>query len=353
MTRIIISTAILCVAGTIGGWIASILHLPMPWMLGSLTVATLIAMVFPSRLGSDYKFPNDFRQIFIAVIGMTIGFQVHWDLIQQIPHLIASLIGITLFVPIAYFVNFQIFKRIGGYDDATAFFSGAPGGLMEAIAMGEDSGANIGLLTLQQFLRIIIVIAIIPFGISLWVGAPVGSAAGLASQMPLSEWSVVPTLISLAIMGFVGNRVALRFRLPAGHLLGPLIAAAALNLTELVELAVPVWALVLAQVVIGASLGARFLGMSIKLVLRSLWLGAISVAAMLAIGGLFSLLLIRLTSLQFDALLIAFAPGGVTEMSLIAVSLAVSPAIVTVHHLYRILLTVAMMAWMKRRILAH
>ena len=47
----------------------------------------------------------------------------------------------------------------------------------------------------------------------------------------------------------------------------------------------------------------------------------------------------------FDVLLICFSPGGVTEMSMIALSLAANPAYVTLHHIYRIFLTVILMGF--------
>jgi uncharacterized membrane protein AbrB (regulator of aidB expression) len=39
-------------------------------------------------------------------------------------------------------------------------------------------------------------------------------------------------------------------------------------------------------------------------------------------------------------MLISFAPGGVTEMALVALSLQANPALVTLHHVWRILVTV-------------
>lgn len=46
------------------------------------------------------------------------------------------------------------------------------------------------------------------------------------------------------------------------------------------------------------------------------------------------------TPVSFAALLISFAPGGVTETSLIALSLGIAPVLVTTHHLFRIFFTV-------------
>ncbi|HKK85326.1 MAG TPA: AbrB family transcriptional regulator, partial [Roseovarius sp.] len=51
-------------------------------------------------------------------------------------------------------------------------------------------------------------------------------------------------------------------------------------------------------------------------------------------------------------MLISFAPGGVTEMALVALSLQANPALVTLHHIWRILITVLGLSltrrWLRR-----
>jgi uncharacterized membrane protein AbrB (regulator of aidB expression) len=66
------------------------------------------------------------------------------------------------------------------------------------------------------------------------------------------------------------------------------------------------------------------------------------VGTVLGLGMLMATLLAPHVSMSFDALLISFAPGGITEMSLIALSLGISPVLVAAHHLFRIVLTVTM-----------
>ena len=61
---------------------------------------------------------------------------------------------------------------------------------------------------------------------------------------------------------------------------------------------------------------------------------------MLFIALAICLILSAFQPLPFDVLLISFAPGGLIEMSLIALSLNANPALVSLHHMYRILLTV-------------
>ncbi|MWD28876.1 AbrB family transcriptional regulator [Aquicoccus sp. SCR17] len=351
MTPANILTALwLTLVGAGGGALAAMAHMPMPWLTGSMATATLIVRIFPRALPEGFVFPQGIRMCFIAIIGMTIGQQVHPDLFPQVPRLAASLLAVTLFVPLTQGVNYLIFRRLGGYDPATAFFSGSPGGLMESMTMGEQAGADIQVLTLQQFLRIIVVLTVIPFGMSLWHGTPVGSAAGLAGQLPVSGLPLPATLAVLAAAGALGLALGHKLHMPASQLVGPMLIAALLNFMPIPQIATPAWGVLVAQLVIGVSLGCRFYGISGRMIGRGIGLSALSVGSMLIIGALLSMLLIAPTGLGFEVLWISFAPGGVTEMSLIAISLAANPAVVSLHHIYRILLTVVLMSSLFKRI---
>ena len=72
---------------------------------------------------------------------------------------------------------------------------------------------------------------------------------------------------------------------------------------------------------------------------------------MLLLGLVAALVLQRLTGTGFDVLFISYAPGGVTEMALVALSLQANPALVSLHHVVRILLTVLEMGLLGRWLL--
>ena len=61
---------------------------------------------------------------------------------------------------------------------------------------------------------------------------------------------------------------------------------------------------------------------------------------MLVVAAGFAWFLVPIAGEDFDTMLISFAPGGVTEMALVALSLQANPAFVTLHHILRILITV-------------
>lgn len=351
LTRASILTTILVLAtGTLGGFLASLTIMPLPYMLGSLIASAALAAMFGARFPEGYVFPQKIRLIFLAVIGVMIGGQVTPDLAALVPAMLVSFAGLTVFVGLAHAGNYAIFRHIGGYDQPTAFYSGTPGGLMESIAMGEEAGANIAILTMQQFLRIILVISLLPIGLSFWLGAPVGSAGGMTLASAEIDLRLLPVVVAVGALGLGAGKW---LRLPAGQLTGPLFVAAVVSLSGILPLDMPQWLINEAQIVIGASLGMRFGGLKGRAVLRGLGLGLVSVAFMLCLAVPLVLLVQQITGGAFDTLFISFAPGGVTEMALIALSLQANPAIVTAHHIYRIILTVIEMSvidrWQRRR----
>ena len=348
--RMIATTALLLVAGGVGGLLAQWAHLPMPFMLGSIATSGAAVALLHDRAMTDYAFPLKFRTFFIGLIGVMIGTQVTPEILGLVPELPATLGALAVFVVLANGGNYLIFRRIGGLDTRTAYYAGAPGGLMESLVLGERAGADLRVLTAQQFLRIIIVITILPSALSIWLGHPVGSAGGLA---PTSKGPVgFETLLLIAGAAAVGLLAATYPRLPAGQITGPMLLSAAVTLSGSVDLHLPFWLIAMAQVVVGTSLGLRFGGISAAMLRRSVGLSLLSVLWMLALGGVFAVALSAITGIPFLHLMISFSPGGVTEMSVVALSLAANPALVSLHHVVRILLTVGLMVLVDRRMRA-
>jgi hypothetical protein len=344
MPHVLTTLALLALSG-LWGLGAQAAGMPLPWMLGPLIGSALVATLLPHRLPAGYRFPNWLRIGFIATIGLMIGAQVTPALFADAGHYALSLGAVTLFVGLAHGAGFAIYHRLGGYDRVTAYYASAPGGLYESIEMGEAAGADLTRLMMQQFLRIIVVVTALPLGLSLWLGGPVGSAAGMTLARGDVPWSDLP-VIALAMLGGVAlGRV---LRLPAGQLTGPLALAAGLSLTGWLTLDLPQWLVNLAQVVLGTALGLRFTGLSRALLVRGAGLALAAVGTMLAICVGLAAGLHALTGEAVDVLVISFAPGGVTEMALIALSLQANPAFVTLHHIYRIVLTVLMLGVLAR-----
>jgi len=344
MAHLIFTLALLAFAGLAGAG-AQALSVPLPFLLGPLAFAALIATAVPDRLPAGYRFPEALRRGFIAIIGLMIGAQVTPALFSEAHHYALTLGAVTLFVGLAHGAGYGVLRGLGGYDATTAFYASAPGGLYESIEMGTAAGADHTRLMMLQFLRVIVVVTALPLGLSLWLGAPVGSAAGMSLARPEVPWSDLP-LIALAGLGGLG--LGRLLRLPAWQMTGPMALAAALSLGGWMSLDIPQWLVKLAQVILGTALGMRFSGLSRGLMARGVGLALLSVGAMLAIGMAMAAGLHALTAEPLDVLVITLAPGGVTEMALVALSLQANPAFVTLHHIYRILLTVLVIGTVTR-----
>lgn len=341
----VLTTLALLALAAVNGPLAQAIGLPLPYLLGPLAGSALVATLAPHRLPPGYKFPQFLRLLFLAIIGLMIGAQVTPALYAEVRQFPLSFAAVTVFVGLAHAIGYAILRQVGGYDTTTALYASTPGGLYESIAMGEAAGADMNRLMIQQFLRIVVVVTALPFGLSFWIGAPVGSAGGMTLARADVPWSDLPLILAAGLGGLALGHL---LRLPAGQMTGPMALAAILSLTGWFGFAIPQWLVNLAQIVIGTALGMRFTGLSRALLLRGAGLSLLSVGAMLLLGVLLAVALHQATGEPIDVLVISLAPGGVTEMALVALSLHANPAFVTLHHVYRILLTVVLLGAITR-----
>ncbi|WP_204114482.1 AbrB family transcriptional regulator [Shimia biformata] len=330
--------ALLLGTGLLGALVAQAVGLPIPFLLGSLVATAALALTLAARTGKAMGFPVRLRAIFIGMIGAMIGTTFTPDVVSLAPALPITLSAMVAFVLMALGANYAIFRHLGGYDRPTATYAAMPGGLIESVEIGERAGADTVTLSIQHFVRIVLVIVTVPLLFLAVTGEAVGSAAGQTLETSATGWLDWALVVVLALAGGILGK---RLRLPAAALIGPLILTAGMQATGVIDVEGPQLLLNAAQLVVGASLGARFSTTTPRRLLLALGLGAVSTAVTLGIASLMSLALAPLVPISFQTLLISFSPGGVTEMSLIALSIGASPVLVSVHHLFRILFAVA------------
>lgn len=339
-------TLALLVCGAIGGALMALTPAPMPWLLGSLMATGLVAALRGRDFPPSYAFPTGLRMVFVAIIGALIGARVDPEMLSRAQEFWISLGTVTVFVILAHAWNYVMFRRVARYDRTTAFFAGTPGGLIESIELGSAAGGDIRLLTLQHYWRIILVILLIPAGLSLLHGHAMGSAGGMTlSDDAQQDLGGIPALLAVAAAGLLAARL---FRLPAGPLVGAMLISALASGFGLLQVHAPDWLVNVAQVFIGVSIGARFIGITARMVRLSVGYALLSVAGMLVIGGVLAVLSAPLVGEGIEVMFIAMAPGGAIEMGLVALSLQVNPAFVTFHHLYRIGIAVLDVTFMSR-----
>jgi uncharacterized protein len=324
--------------GTVGGLAARELHLPLGLLLGSIFAVGLAAMLNARVAGVGVGFPQPLRNLFVPIIGLSIGGAFSPDVLRQMPGWWISLAALLVYIPVAHAAGYFIYRR-GGLPKAEAFFGAVPGGLIESVVLGEEAGADARTLILLQFLRLILTIIAVPLIFLALTGHSVGSAAGAQmgnTRVPLGGWDAGVLLLAAG----VGYTVGRKLHFPAAIMTGPLLASAILHLLGWTAAIPPSWAVAATQVVLGSALGARFVGMERAALMRAFWLACQSVGVALILAFGFAFAVAEVAGQPISAGFLAFAPGGLAEMSLIALSLKVGVVYVAVHHVVRIVVSV-------------
>ena len=128
-----------------------------------------------------------------------------------------------------------------------------------------------------------------------------------------------------------------------------MFASALIHGTGLTDARLSPRLLILAYVVTGTFVGLRFKGVSLRLILDTLVAGLATVMLGLVVSGAFALAAARLLKLPLDQLLLAYAPGGVDVMAIMALALGLDPAFVGVHHALRFMaLSIVLPIWLRR-----
>jgi membrane AbrB-like protein len=205
------------------------------------------------------------------------------------------------------------------------------------ILAGGAFGGDERRISLSHGARIFIAVFSLSFGYR-WLGGyqPVASAGTVVAQAGLSaaDW------LLLSATGVAGFALARVLRVPAYALVGPMVLSAFLHGAGITHSRPPFWLVALAQIVVGSMVGARFDGVRAREVVSAVLLAAVATALLLLVAVAFGWLVNWSLDIPFAATLLAFAPGGLAEMSLIALALDIDAAYVSSHHVVRIVLIV-------------
>lgn len=318
--------------GVGGGAAALAAGLPLPWMLGPMVAATVVALASGPAEG-----PMWLRPWVIPVLGVMLGSSLTPEVLAAIPQWGVTMLLLVPFLTVAAALSYLFYRRIGRFDPVTAFFCAIPGGLNEMILFSEAHGGDHRKVALAHASRVLIVILCV----SLFFGFVLGvRSGGGAAQVPLSAPSPLDWIILIGA-GVLGVPLAQALRLPADQLLGPMILSGIAHATGLVTVAPPTILVIVAQVVIGTTIGARFAGIRLRAVALEMGLALVSSLMMIAVAVLFAWIVHLATALPMEQAFLAYTPGGLAEMSLLALALNQDVAYVAVTHIVRIVLVIA------------
>ena len=155
-----------------------------------------------------------------------------------------------------------------------------------------------------------------------------------ATALPVSE------LLIMVVCAFVGWQGAKRLGLFGASILGPLIVTAIVTMLGGLENRPPAEAIWAAQFFIGLTIGGKYAGITMQEVRRDVvaglgFCGILIVLTLIFVEGIYMFDLAP----GMEALL-AFAPGGQAELTVLALIVGADIAFVVAHHILRIFLVI-------------
>lgn len=306
------------------------LQLPLPWLLGPIFACLIAALAGVPMKGN--KLINDAMR---SILGVAVGATFTTTLLISMAAMWPTLLMIPVMVACIAVIGVPYFQRVWGFDFATSYYSAMPGGLQDMLAFGEEAGGDVRALSLIHATRVMVVVVALPFILQGYWGADLTNPPGAAAS------TIDPSQMLLMVFcGIAGWQGAKALGMFGASILGPLILAAIMALLGVLQHRPPAEAIWMAQFFIGMAVGTKYAGVTGAEVRKD-------VAA--ALG--FCLILIALTFVFAEAVhlfhlappmetLLAFAPGGQAEMTVLALIVGADMAFVIAHHVLRIFVVI-------------
>lgn len=316
----------------LGGAVFLFLHLPLPLLLGPM-LACLVAAL----LGAPLAGAGEFGTMMRTILGVAVGASITPEVLAGLPDMALSLAFVPLFVAIIAAIGYPLFRRVFGFDHATAWYGAMPGGLQDMLAFGEEAGGDIRALSLIHATRILVIVTVAPLLMTHYWQIDLSQPPGA----PLR--SVAPhELLLMAFCGIAGWKIAARIGLFGASILGPMILTAALSLSGLIQHRPPAEMIQAAQFFIGIAVGAKYAGITSRELHQAVVAGLAYSLILAGISLAFIEIIVQLgLAPALDAFL-AFLPGGQAEMIVIAIIAGADLAYVVSHHLLRIVLVIVL-----------
>lgn len=327
--RILLSwlAATLCAAA------ASQTAIPLAWLIGAALGTAMVGLT-----AGTVSHPRPVQCIGLLIVGTATGakldaatldaFVVLAPLALILP-LVGALLAILFALP---------FARFSGLSTTTGFFSLLPGGVIEISHIAQKLGGDGGTVAILHAVRIGVIVVMMPLALFIFVPDQIGATAPATAGLVDEPLELASVAILLGI-GLVAGFIAEALRAPVPWLLGPLIAVGLASAITGLDGPFPSVLIILAQILLGHSLGSRLRREALGRLPRALAfclpyymaLSLVAVGLALAVGTVFSV--------ERDTILLAFAIGGAPEMVLLAEEVGANAPLVVAFHIVRSVLT--------------
>ncbi|MDC2976341.1 AbrB family transcriptional regulator [Candidatus Pelagibacter sp.] len=307
--------------------IADYFNIPLAWMIGPM-IATSIAALS----GLKIAMPKLALSSILIILGLHIGNYIDQSLFNQMLDWIWTTLIMLIYIIISIFIVSKYLQKFSGYQEKASIFSAALGALGPLIILAEYEKSDLSQVATSHLIRLIIIITVFPL-IILTSSDQESLNINKFDYMNQNHLDLLWLFIGSLFLIFVFSRL----KVPAALLSGTLVASGILQITEIASYKLPDTTINFCLLILGASVGCRFANKTLSEVANNS-LHSLVATSILVILGLFAAFIANFfVENNLLTLILAFCPGGIYEVAVIAIAFDLEPDFVAFHHIIRLL----------------
>ncbi len=322
----------------------ALLRVPSPVLFGAVLGGMAHSLTSTSQLAVP---PWAFR-VAQGLVGITVGALVDLDTLRRMASSSVSILLVVLATMALSIAAGLLLATRKDVSRTTGVFALIAGGASGVVAVSRDLGADERVVTVVQYLRVLVVLITLPLVTGLVFHPPHGRGSlAAAGASPAADLAFVAISLGLGLL------LARLVPVTTMSLLGPLAVASVLAAGGwLGAVTVPGWLAFVAFALIGVQVGLRFDRASLAAIGRMLPVVLLIIVAMVVGTAGLGLLLAWLTPVDALTAYLATTPGGLFAVLVIAADSGSDTTYVMAVQLLRLLLILATLPllarWLRR-----
>ena len=226
-------------------------------------------------------------------------------------------------------------RRFANLEAGTALLGALPGGAGEMIAMSDSIGADVRLVTVMQYGRLLAILATISV-VGHFAGAPASGGQHAITSASTYHTEPLNYLVS-TVIALIGALVGVRFRIPAGTMIIPAILAALAGILGIPAAPWPPLVMASAYLVLGLQIGGNFDAGVVAQLRRLGWFILLSNLFLLGASAFLAICLMPLLKIDLLSAYLAATPGGLDSVAAMATDLKADAALILAVHSLRLI----------------
>ncbi len=307
--------------------IADYFNVPLAWMIGPMIMTSIGALA-----GLKIIMPRLALSSVLIILGLYIGNYIDQNLFNQMLDWIWTTLIMLIYIIISIYIVSKYLQKFSKYQEKASIFSAAPGALGPLIILAEYEKSDLSQVATSHLIRLIIIITVFPFII---VSSSDQEALIINdfNYMAQDHLNLALLIIGSLILIFIFDKI----KVPAALLSGTLVASGILQITEVASYKLPETTINFCLLVLGASVGCRFANKTIKEIANNSLHSIVATVILVILGLLAAYFANFFVENSLMTLILAFCPGGIYEVAVIAIAFDLEPDFVAFHHIIRLL----------------